>query len=76
MRRRKLESALKPLLEAHMPTIQAKNAGGEIHRFKEEGPALYAKRIGQYEALLSKKNEAKQLLEKLERGGARKKKGT
>ena len=65
-RRQKLESALKPLLKAHMPTIQAKNAGGEIRRFKEEGPALYAKRIDQYEELLSKKNEAKQLLEKLE----------
>ncbi len=65
-RRQKLESALKPLLEAHMPTMQTKNAGGEIRRFKEEGPALYAKRIGQYEKLLSKKNEAKQLLEKLE----------
>ena len=66
VRRQKLESALQPLLEAHMPTIQAKNAGGEIRRFKEEGPALYAKRIDQYEALLSKKNETKQLLEKLE----------
>ena len=65
-RRQKLESALKPLLEAHMPTMQTKNAGGEIRRFKEEGPALYAKRIDQYENLLSKKNEAKQLLEKLE----------
>ena len=65
-RRQKLENTLKPLLEAQMPTIQARDAGGEIRRFKEEGPALYAKRIGKYEKLLRKKNEAKNLLEKLE----------
>lgn len=65
-RRQKLEYAMKPLLEEHMPTIRVGAAEQEICRFKEEGPALYAKRIGQYEKLLRRKNEAKQLLEKLE----------
>ena len=65
-RRQKLEYALKLLLEARMPTIQTRDAGREIRRFKEEGPAFYAKRIGKYEKLLRKKNEAKSLLEKLE----------
>ena len=48
-RRQKLEYALKPLLEEHMPTIRVRAAEQEICRFKEEGPTLYAKRIGQYE---------------------------
>lgn len=65
-RRQKLEAALKPLLETYMPTIQARNADGEIRRFKEEGPAFYANLMSPYEELLSNKNEAKQLLEKLE----------
>ena len=66
VRRQKLEDALKPLLEAQIPTIQARDAGGEIRRFKEEGPALYTKQIGKYEKLLRKKNDAKSRLEKLE----------
>ena len=66
VRRQKLEAALKPLLEVHMPPIQAKGAGSEIHRFKEEGPALYAKRIDKYEKFVREKSEAKRFLEKLE----------
>ena len=65
-RRQKLEQALKPLLAGHMPTIRVRAAEQEIHRFKEEGPAPYAKRIRQYEKLIGKKNAPKQLLEKLE----------
>ena len=66
VRRQKLEDMLKPLLETQMPTIQVRDTGGEIRRFKEEGPALYAKRIGKYEKLVREKSEAKRLLEKLE----------
>ena len=66
VRRQKLEDTLKPLLETQMPPIQKRNADGEIRRFKEEGPALYAKRIGKYEKLVREKSEAKRLLEKLE----------
>ena len=65
-RRQRLEEALKPLLVEHMPTIRVGSAEREIHRFKKEGPAFYAKRIRQYEQLIGKKNEPKQLLEKLE----------
>ena len=65
-RRQKLEYALKPLLEEHMPTIRVRAAEQEICRFKEEGPTLYAKRIGQYEKIVRRKSEPKQLLEKLE----------
>ena len=65
-RRQKLEQALKPLLAGHMPTIRVGSVEREIRRFKKEGPAFYAKRIRQYEKLIGKKNESKQLLEKLE----------
>ena len=66
-RRQKLESALTPLLKTHMPPIQKRNVDGEIRRFKEEGPAFYAKKIGPCEKLLREKSEAKRLLEKLEK---------
>ena len=54
-RRQRLEDSLKPLLAGHMPTIRGRAAEQEIRRFKEEGPALYAKRIRQYEKLIGKK---------------------
>ena len=66
-RRKRLEDDLKLLLGKYMPSVKKQSVGEEILRFKEEGPANYAKEIDKYEKKLRDKKEAKRLYERLEK---------
>ena len=69
-RRKRLEEDLKLLLGEYMPSVKKQIVGEEILKFKEEGPANYAKEIDKYEKMLRDKEEAKRLYERLEKRGA------
>lgn len=67
LRRKRLQDDLKLLLGEYMPSVKKQSVGKEILRFKEEGPANYAKEIDRCEKMLKDKKEAKRLYERLEK---------
>jgi len=67
-KRKKLEEALRLLLEEHMPSIQRERVSQEILKFKEEGKAICAKEIDKYEKFLSEKEKVKRHYERLRNG--------
>lgn len=66
-RREKLEQALKLLLRKRMPSVREKSVKQEILKFKEDGKAIYAKKIDEYKKILTDKEEAKRHYERLKK---------
>ena len=73
-KRKKLEEALKGLLEQEMPAIKGILARQEILEFKKEGTAFYAQAISKYEKILRDEQEARSYYKRLERGEPERKK--
>ena len=73
-KRKRLEQTLKLLLGKHLSSVKKQSVGEEILRFKEEGPAIYAKEIDKCEKILGDKKEAKRLYERLEKEEPKRKK--